>query len=133
MSCCKANWKPFLFEGYLLHIWKISAGVHLRSNNCVFCWSRTFSSNGSNNWNWCWIILIKESWLATLNSNKISLVINTGGGNQKHRISDARAIRRATLINKVPYCTNMSTAYAFLEAIKSLKTKKLSVKSLQEK
>ena len=68
-----------------------------------------------------------------LNSNKISLVINTGGGNKKYRISDARAIRRATLINKVPYCTNMSTAYAFLEAIKSLKTKKLSVKSLQDK
>ena len=68
-----------------------------------------------------------------LNSNKISLVINTGGGNKKHRISDARAIRRATLKNKVPYCTNMSTAYAFLEAIKSLKTKKLSVKSLQDK
>jgi len=68
-----------------------------------------------------------------LNSNKISLVINTGGGDKKHRVSDARAIRRATLINKVPYCTNMSTAYAFLEAIKSLKTKKLSVKSLQDK
>ena len=68
-----------------------------------------------------------------LNSNKISLVINTGGGNKKHRVSDARAIRRATLINKVPYCTNMSTAYAFLEAIKSLKTKKLTVKSLQDK
>ena len=48
------------------------------------------------------------------------------------RVSDARAIRRATLINKVPYCTNMSTAYAFLEAIKSLKTKKLTVKSLQD-
>ena len=68
-----------------------------------------------------------------LNSDKISLVINTGGGNKKHRVSDARAIRRATLINKVPYCTNMSTAYAFLEAIKSLKTKKLTVKSLQDK
>ncbi len=68
-----------------------------------------------------------------LNSDKISLVINTGGGDKKHRISDARAIRRATLINKVPYCTNMSTAYAFLEAIKSLKTKKLSVKSLQDR
>ena len=68
-----------------------------------------------------------------LNSDKISFVINTGGGNKKHRISDARSIRRATLINKVPYCTNMSTAYAFLEAIKSLKTKKLSIKSLQDK
>ena len=27
-----------------------------------------------------------------LNSDKISLVINTGGGNKKHRISDARSI-----------------------------------------
>ena len=68
-----------------------------------------------------------------LNSKKISLVINTGGGNSEHRISDARALRRGTLANKIPYCTNMSTAYAFLEAIKSLKTKKLSVKPLQEK
>jgi len=67
-----------------------------------------------------------------LNSKKISLVINTGGGNSKHRISDARALRRGTLANKIPYCTNMSTAYAFLEAIKSLKTKKLNVKSLQD-
>jgi len=67
-----------------------------------------------------------------LNSKKIALVINTGGGKRKHRVSDARALRRATLINKVPYCTNMSTAYACLEAIRSLKNKKLKVKSLQE-
>ena len=67
-----------------------------------------------------------------LNSKRISLVINTGGGDKKYRISDARAIRRATLINRVPYCTNMSTAYAFLEGIKSLKNKKLQVKSLQD-
>jgi len=67
-----------------------------------------------------------------LNSNKISLVINTGGGNSEHRISDARALRRGTLSNKIPYCTNMSTAYAFIEAIRSLKTKKLTVKSLQD-
>ena len=67
-----------------------------------------------------------------LNSKKISLVINTGGGNSEHRISDARALRRGTLANKIPYCTNMSTAYSFLEAIKSLKTKKFKVKSLQD-
>ena len=67
-----------------------------------------------------------------LNSKKISIVINTGGGKRRHRISDARALRRATLINKVPYCTNMSTAYACLEGIKALKTRKLKVKSLQE-
>ncbi len=67
-----------------------------------------------------------------LNSKKISLVINTGGGNSEHRISDARALRRGALANKIPYCTNMSTAYSFLEAIKSLKTTKLRVKSLQD-
>ena len=65
-------------------------------------------------------------------SKKIALVINTGGGNSEHRISDALALRRATLKNKVPYCTNMSTAQACLEAIKSLKTKKLDVIALQE-
>ena len=67
-----------------------------------------------------------------LNSKKISFVINTGGGNSEHRINDAKALRRGTLANKIPYCTNMSTAYSFLEAIKSLKTKKLEVKALQD-
>ena len=66
-----------------------------------------------------------------LDSKKIALVINTGGGNKAFRVSDAIALRRATLKNKVPYCTNMSTAYACLEAIKSLKTRKLEVTSLQ--
>jgi len=67
-----------------------------------------------------------------LDSKKIALVINTGGGNTEHRLSDAIALRRGTLKNKVPYCTNMSTAQACLEAIKSLKTKKLDVTSLQD-
>ncbi len=67
-----------------------------------------------------------------LNSKKISLVINTGGGNSENRINDALALRRGTLANKIPYCTNMSTAYSFLEAIISLKKKKLKVKPLQE-
>ena len=68
-----------------------------------------------------------------LDAKKIALVINTGGGNKAYRVSDAIALRRATLKNKVPYCTNMSTAYACLNAIKSLKTKKLEVTSLQDK
>ncbi len=67
-----------------------------------------------------------------LNSKKIALVINTGGGKSEHRISDARALRRGALINKVPYCTNMSTAYACIEGIKSLKSKKITVTSLQD-
>ena len=67
-----------------------------------------------------------------LDSRKIGLVINTGGGNTEHRLNDAIALRRATLKNKVPYCTNMSTAQACLQAIKSLKTKKLEVTALQD-
>jgi len=67
-----------------------------------------------------------------LNSKKIALVINTGGGNSEQKLNDAMALRRATLVNKVPYCTNMSTAYVFLEGIKSLKTKKITVTSLQD-
>ena len=74
----------------------------------------------------------KPTYRSLLNSKKISLVINTGGGNSENRISDARALRRGTLANKIPYCTNMSTAYSFLEAINALKTKKLKVKALQE-
>ena len=40
-----------------------------------------------------------------LNAKKIALVINTGGGNSEKQLSDAIALRRATLVNKVPYCT----------------------------
>jgi len=67
-----------------------------------------------------------------LNSKKIALVINTGGGNSGHQLHDAMALRRATLLNKVPYCTNMSTAQVCLKGIKSLKTKKITVTSLQD-
>ena len=67
-----------------------------------------------------------------LNAKKIALVINTGGGKRAYRILDSTSLRRATLINKVPYCTNMSTAYACLEGIKSLKSKKITVTSLQD-
>jgi len=67
-----------------------------------------------------------------LNSKKIALVINTGGGNSEQKLNDAMALRRATLVNKVPYCTNMSTAQVCLKGIKSLKTKKITVTSLQD-
>ena len=67
-----------------------------------------------------------------LNAKKIALVINTGGGKRSSSVQDATSLRRATLINKVPYCTNMSTAYACLEGIKSLKSKKITVTSLQD-
>ena len=67
-----------------------------------------------------------------LDSKKIALVINTGGGNSEHRLNDAIALRRATLKNKVPYCTNMSTALACISGIKSLKKNKLDIFSLQD-
>ena len=67
-----------------------------------------------------------------LNAKKIALVINTGGGNSEKQLSDAIALRRATLVNKVPYCTNMSTAQACLMGIRSLKTKEITVTSLQD-
>ena len=67
-----------------------------------------------------------------LNAKKIALVINTGGGNSEKQLSDAKALRRATLINKVPYCTNMSTAQVCIEGIKSLKKRELEVTSLQD-
>ena len=66
-----------------------------------------------------------------LNAKKIALVINTGGGKRAYRVQDSFALRRATLTNKIPYCTNMSTAYARLEGIKSLKLKKLNVEAIQ--
>jgi len=59
------------------------------------------------------------------------LVINTGGGKKSYIIQDSTSLRRATLINKVPYCTNMSTAHACLKGIKSLKTKVMDVKAIQ--
>jgi len=70
--------------------------------------------------------------IVILKAKKIALVINTGGGKRASRIQDTTSLRRATLINKVPYCTNMSTAYACLEGIKSLKSKKITVTSLQD-
>jgi carbamoyl-phosphate synthase large subunit len=67
-----------------------------------------------------------------LNAKKIALVINTGGGNSEKQLKDALALRRATLTNKVPYCTNMSTAQVCVEGIKSLKNEDIKVNSLQD-
>ena len=67
-----------------------------------------------------------------LNAKKIALVINTGGGKRAYRILDSTSLRRATLINKVPYCTSLAAANACIEAINSLKSKKITVTSLQD-
>ena len=67
-----------------------------------------------------------------LNAKKIALVINTGGGNSESQLNDAITLRRTTLANKVPYCTNMSTAKVCIEGIRSLNLKDLTVTSLQD-
>ena len=66
-----------------------------------------------------------------LNAKKISLVINTGGGKRFYRVQDSTSLRRATLKNKVPYCTNMSTALACIEGIRALKLKEMDVTPIQ--
>ena len=66
-----------------------------------------------------------------LNAKKISLVINTGGGKRFYRVQDSTSLRRATLKNKVPYCTNMSTALACIEGIRALKSKEMDVWALK--
>ena len=78
------------------------------------------------------IIGWKNGCLNPYNDAKIALVINTGGGSSETQLSDAVSLRRATLANKVPYCTNMSTAKVCLEGIKSLKLRDISVNSLQD-
>ena len=52
-----------------------------------------------------------------LDSKKIALVINTGGGNSEHRLNDAIALRRATLkkqssvLHQHVYRSSMSRSY----------------------
>ena len=67
-----------------------------------------------------------------LNSKKIALVINTGGGKRTFAVQDSIDLRRATLINKIPYCTTVAAASACIQAIDSLKNKKMKVKAIQE-
>jgi carbamoyl-phosphate synthase large subunit len=45
---------------------------------------------------------------------------------------NAMALRRATLCNKVPYFTKMSTAQAYLIVVRSIKTKVITVSALQD-
>jgi len=67
-----------------------------------------------------------------LNSKKIALVINTGGGKRAFAVQDSIDLRRATLINKIPYCTTLAAANACIQAIDSLKNYEIKVKAIQE-
>ncbi len=64
-----------------------------------------------------------------LAGKEVDLVINTPSG--KHTARDSRAIRRAALTYKVPYCTTLSAAKASATAIAN-RRKDNHVESLQE-
>ena len=73
---------------------------------------------------------IKPSIMDYLNNKKIDLVINTSEG--KKSVSDSFKIRRAALVNKIPYFTTYASAKAGVDSIKSLRDNKISVLPLQE-
>ncbi|MBX9458613.1 MAG: carbamoyl-phosphate synthase large subunit [Rhizobium sp.] len=64
-----------------------------------------------------------------IRNRQVQLVINTTDGNKA--ISDSKSLRRAALMQKVPYYTTMSGALAAAEAIKALKAGNLEVQPLQ--
>ncbi len=65
-----------------------------------------------------------------IKSNKMSLLISTVFGEQA--IKNSLPLRRACLNQNIPYCTTMAGAFAFLEALKSLKEKNLTISTIQE-
>ena len=67
----------------------------------------------------------------SLNAKNIELVINTTEGSKS--VSDSYSLRRSALVNKIPYCTSLAAANACIEAINSLKNKKITVKTIPYK
>ncbi|WP_075289770.1 carbamoyl-phosphate synthase large subunit [Pararhizobium arenae] len=65
----------------------------------------------------------------SIRNRQVQLVINTTDGNKA--ISDSKSLRRATLMQKVPYYTTMAGAEAAANAIKALKAGSLEVRPLQ--
>ncbi|MGV8939479.1 MAG: carbamoyl-phosphate synthase large subunit [Allorhizobium sp.] len=64
-----------------------------------------------------------------IRNRQVQLVINTTDGNKS--ISDSKSLRRAALMQKVPYYTTMAGALAAAEAIQALKNGQLEVRTLQ--
>ncbi len=64
-----------------------------------------------------------------IRNRQVQLVINTTDSNKA--ISDSKSIRRATLMQKVPYYTTMAGAEAAAIAIQALKAGNLEVRPLQ--
>ncbi|WP_159591557.1 carbamoyl-phosphate synthase large subunit [Chelativorans xinjiangense] len=64
-----------------------------------------------------------------IRNRQVHLVFNTTDGQKA--VSDSKSLRRATLMQKVPYYTTMSGAQAVVEAIAALKAGSLEVRPLQ--
>jgi carbamoyl-phosphate synthase large subunit len=64
-----------------------------------------------------------------IRNRQVQLVINTTDGNKA--ISDSKSLRRATLMQKVPYYTTMAGAEAAAMAITALRAGNLEVRPLQ--
>jgi carbamoyl-phosphate synthase large subunit len=65
-----------------------------------------------------------------IRNRQIQIVFNTTDGQKA--VSDSKSIRRATLMQKVPYYTTLSGAAAVAEAIAALKAGSLEVRPLQD-
>jgi carbamoyl-phosphate synthase large subunit len=66
-----------------------------------------------------------------IESGGVALVINTVGPDPQ-AVEDSRSLRRAAVLQGVPYCTTLPAARASAEAIVALRTKSIGVRSLQE-
>jgi carbamoyl-phosphate synthase large subunit len=69
--------------------------------------------------------------LDLLLSGEVQLLLNTPLG--KHAQQDDYMIRRAAITRGVPYTTTLSAASAATDAIMALRSRALSVRSLQER
>ena len=62
-------------------------------------------------------------------NRQVPLVFNTTDGQKA--VSDSKSLRRAALMQKVPYYTTLSGMKAVAQAIKALKAGSLEVRPLQ--
>ena len=65
-----------------------------------------------------------------IRNRQVQIVFNTTDGQKA--VSDSKSLRRATLMQKVPYYTTLSGMEAVAEAIAALKAGSLEVRPLQE-
>ena len=65
-----------------------------------------------------------------IRNRQVQIVFNTTDGQKA--VSDSKSLRRATLMQKVPYYTTLSGMASVAEAIAALKAGSLEVRPLQE-